>query len=80
MYGKTTRARKYDGKQIGDRAVKIPALQCRITLHRALKRHELNLDPLFRKVSVFCGDNERYGVRVRHESNGEFGEFCVLRL
>ena len=80
MNSKAARARKNDGQEIGDRAVEIPTLQCRIALHCTLKRHELHLDALFRKIAMFCGDDERNGVGIGHESDLDFGELRIFRL
>ena len=71
MHGKTAGTRKNDGKQIGNCAVKISALQSCITLHRTLEGDKFDLDPLLCEISALCCNDEGNGVRIRHQTNGQ---------
>ena len=69
---KSSGSREDDGKQIGNCAVKIAALECRIPFHRTLKRNEFHLDAFFGKISALCCNDKRDGVGIRHQPDGQF--------
>ena len=72
MQGKAARACKDNREKIRDCTVEIAALESRIPLHRTLEGDELDLDTFLRKVSTLCGDDERDGICIRHQSDGQF--------
>ena len=80
MQSKAARARKDNGEQVGYRTVEIPALQCCVPLHRTLEGDELHLNALLCKVPTLCGNDERNGIRIRHQSDGQLCRFRILRL
>ena len=80
MQGKAARACKDNREKIRDCTVEVAALESRIPLHRTFEWDELDLDPLLCKVPALCGDDERDGIRIRHQTDGDLRKLCILWL
>ena len=64
--------RKSCGEHIGDRTVEVAALQRRVAIHRALELLKVDVEPFIREIALFLCNQERQGVGIRHQADGEF--------
>ena len=71
---------KNHSQQVRHRSIEISTLQCRITIHCTLERLQPHLDAFLGKVATFRCNNERNGVRIGHQPDGQLRERLALLL